>query len=211
MTARLVFCWLLLTVFCAAALPWARASAPGYASCLSKGGLHHWTHFPLRVYFAPGLLRSPERLAQVRAGFDEWVNAAGGAVCYQCVSKGEDADIFVSIASRITLPKDARALGQTVLSYEGAVMTRADLELVERDDDPAQFQEICAHEFGHALGLDGHSDDPRDMMFPVLAHSLFQVRSPQLDFFAAPGVVTPRDLATLAAAYPALHFPAPKR
>lgn len=135
------------------------------------------------------------------AGFDEWVTATRGVVCYRKVTQEADADICVRISSEIALPKDARALGQTVLNYDGAVMTKADMQLVEREDDPAQFQEICAHEFGHALGIDGHSDDPSDMMFPILAHSLFQVHNPQLDCFCTPGTVTPRDAATLVCAY----------
>ena len=180
-------------------------SAPSYAGCLEKDHLRHWTHFPLRVYFLPGLL-PPERLKQVFAGFDEWVSATGGTVCYQVVSVEDGADISVSVSSQLSLPKDARALGQTVLTFDGPVMTKAVLQLVEREDNPAQFQEICAHEFGHALGIDGHSDDPRDMMYPVLSHSLLQAGNPEIDCFCTPGSVTPRDIGTLAAAYPALHF-----
>ncbi len=213
MTGRLFFCCVLLTVFMLTVLlamvparsASAQSASPGYAACLGAGHLRHWPHFPLRVYFAPGLL-SKERLSQVRAGFDEWGEATGGVVCYRVVPAEAGADVSVAISSQITLPKNARSLGQTVLTFDGAVMTHAVLQLVEREDDPAQFQEICAHEFGHALGIDGHSDDPRDMMYPVLSHPLLQCGNPEIDCLYAPGGVSSRDVATLAAAYPALVF-----
>lgn len=144
------------------------------------------------------------------AGFDQWVTATGGAVCYQLVPEQTGADVVVSISSQLALPKDARALGQTTLTFIGPVMTHAALELVERDDTPVQFQEICAHEFGHALGIDGHSDDPSDMMYPVLSHSLLQVGNPEIDCLYKSGSVTSRDIETLAAANPSLLFFTPK-
>ena len=213
MTGRRFCCGFLLTVlfaaFTAHPAP-AQTASPGYAGCLGKGHLRHWPHFPLRIYFAPGPWASPERRAQARAGFDEWVDATGGAVCYRTCTEEAGADICVSLSNQIALAKDARALGQTVLLFDDAVMTHAVLQLVERDDNPVQFQEICAHEFGHALGIDGHSDDPQDMMFPILSHPLLQCGNPEIDGLYSPNVVTPRDLATLAAAYPGLHFCAKK-
>lgn len=210
MAARRLFCCfvLVLLVVCPA-LP-AQTASLGYAGCLEKGHLRHWPHFPLRIYFAPGVLNSPDRLKQVEAGFDEWVEATSGVVCYCVVAEEAGADIVVSISSQLVLPKDARSLGQTVLNFDDAVMTRATLQLVPRDDDPAQFQEICAHEFGHALGIDGHSDDPHDMMYPVLSHPLLQAGNPEIDGLYKPGGVTPRDVSTLAAANRTLLFPAKK-
>ncbi len=185
----------------------AQAAPSSYARCHEMTRLRHWTHFPLRVYLAPGPLNTTDRLAQMDAGFGEWVSATGSVICYQKVTTEAGADICIRLSSQITLPKDTRTLGQTVLKYDGDVMTHADIEFVEREDDPAQFQEICAHEFGHALGIDGHSDDPHDMMFPVLSHSLFQIHNSELDCFLQPTSVTTRDAATLACAYPALIFP----
>jgi predicted Zn-dependent protease len=43
---------------------------------------------------------------------------------------------------------------------------------------------IAAHEFGHALGIDGHSADSRDLMHPI--HNM-----------GAPCRITSRDLNTL--------------
>ena len=203
---RISFCFCLLLAFTLpTALP-AQDTFPSYAHCGEINRLLHWPHFPLHIYFSPGRAASPERRKQVLAGFDEWVQATQGTVCYQIVGSEAAADLTVTISSQINLPKAARALGQTVLIYNGTVLTKAIIQLVERDDDPAQFQEICAHEFGHALGIDGHSDDQDDMMFPVLSHSLFQVGNPELDWLCTPGSVTTRDVNTLQAAYPAFLF-----
>ncbi len=190
---------------------WAADESPGYARCQGVARLLHWPQMPVRVCFAPSPLNTPERRRRVQAGFDEWVQATGGAACYRLVDSEADADITVSIAGQVAQPKNTRTLGQTVLTYTGTILTKVVIQLVYLEDNPAQCQEICAHEFGHALGIDGHSDDPGDMMFPVLSHSLFQVGNPELDWLCRPGRVTPRDAATLAAAYPAGVFLAKKR
>lgn len=204
-------CFLLLALwsFCAALA--AQEPPPSYAHCREINHLLHWPSFPLHVYFSPGSRNFPERRRQVLTGFDEWVQATQGAVCYQVVDSEAASDLTVTISSQISLPKAARSLGQTTLFYSGTRMTKAVIEFAYLDDNPEQFQEVCAHEFGHALGIDGHSDNPDDMMFPVLSHSLFQVTNPELDWLRAPGSVTTRDVNTLAAAYPALSFSAKAR
>lgn len=201
----MLFCLLPTSTLRAQDLPVPRIPV-GYARCHEINHLLHWRQFPIRVYFSPGFYALTLRRAQALAGFDEWVQATQGVVCYRIVSDKSTAQLTVTSEDQLFLPQEARAVGQTVLTYTGTELTRALIQLVICDDDPARFQEISAHEFGHALGIDGHSEDDRDMMFPVLSHSLFQVTNPELDAFCRPGTVTPRDVETLQAAYPMLNF-----
>ena len=211
---RIYSCCLLLALCSSIAAQGADLSAPdtpNYAHSSQMTRLLHWPHFPVRLYFSATPYATAERRTLALSGFDEWGRATQGVVCYQIVSDPAQADITVTIASSVDVPKEARALGQTTLTYTGTLLSKAMVQLVVRDDEPAEFQEICAHEFGHALGLNGHSDDPDDMMFPVLSHSLFQVKNDELDCLCSPGSVTTRDVNTLKIAYPALAFPAKNR
>ena len=144
------------------------------------------------------------------AGFDEWVRATRGVVCYQVVPTESRADLVVTFTFHSLSAGFSHVGGLTTLTCTGAVLKKAAIEIVEKDDDPAGFQAICAHEFGHALGIDGHSDDPDDMMAAVITYPLVTVQNDEIVLPTPTRIVTPRDVNTLRAAYPDILFPASK-
>lgn len=206
------FCLLSLWLTGLPAITSAQSDAhnPNYARCHEMRRLLHWEHFPLHLYFTEDPVVTRERRERALAGFNEWVHATKGIVCYQVVTDPAQADITVTITQQVDEPGAAQTIGQTDVSYADTVIMKATVQLVDQNDDAAQFQEISAHEFGHALGIDGHSDDPNDIMFPVLSHSLFQARNFEVEPLVSPNVVTTRDVNTLKTAYPASMFASSK-
>src|SRR5947207_1947894 len=83
----------------------------------------------------------------------------------------EDAmDILVRFAVLSGAPKPEEQLGfeQSTLTGD-ETMQRAEITLNVwpgmNQANIVGFGETAAHEFGHALGINGHSDDPKDVMF----------------------------------------------
>ena len=190
----------------------AQEAPPGhnYAHAPAMRSLLHWERFPLHVFFPASRLASRERKERTLAGFDEWVQATHGVVCYQVVPTESRADLVVTFTSHALTAGFSTVGGRTTTTCDGAVLKKVSVEIVEKDDDPDGFQAISAHEFGHALGLDGHSDDPGDMMYSVVTYTLFTIRNDEIVLPTPARVVTRRDVNTLQAAYPADVFAPPK-
>ena len=153
----------------------------------------HWGHFPIRIAFTNSLSSDREKLDEiVQQGFNQWVKATQDEVKYEVVSSPARADVTVTYEVVPNRPFTGGKLGTTGFNYnktrrqlfhadmhlnvwEG--MTRRDLE---------RFANTAAHEFGHALGINGHSPNPDDLMYFTSSQS---------------EGVTARDLNTLRQAY----------
>lgn len=149
--------------------------------------LLHWERFPLRVFFPAGRLTSRGRRELALAGFDEWVRATHGVVCYQVVPAEGQADLVVTVTSHALTAGFSTVGGRTTTTCAGAVLKKVAIEIVEKDDDPD------------------------DMMYPVVTYALFTLRNDEIVLPTPARVVTRRDVNTLHAAYPASLFPPEKR
>jgi len=146
---------------------------PTYAAEIT---LDHWPALPVRVYFANDLTvtpsgGSPTRVnTLIQTGFDRWPAATGGIVGYRIVTDPAQADITVSVTT-IPDPVGLSETGQTsVQTAAGGVLTTATVLIYVWPDItvPELTQGLLAtatHEFGHALGIAGHSSDPSDVMY----------------------------------------------
>ena len=124
--------------------------------------LRTWLGLPLRVYFAPGTLLTPTRQGAALAGFDWWVAAENGAVSYFVAADAGSADITVTFEESGETEYGAL----TTYNYDSSNhMTQASITFnvayINRD---ALLTPAAAHEFGHALGIDGHSANQGDVM-----------------------------------------------
>jgi predicted Zn-dependent protease len=163
--------------------------------------LLHWKQMPVRIYFIPSDAAARPRREEAQDGFEEWVKATGGLISYRIVDTQAQADITVAIDAGSTVPGQHGASGNTSVLYSRDEMKHAGIEIAAGGTTPNELQEIAAHEFGHALGIDGHSDNPDDLMTPVEVRICDSLGSP-IDAPAHP--VTSRDLNTLKLCYSAL-------
>lgn len=138
---------------------------PNYAGSVSR--LLHWRGFPLRVFLESTDSRT--RALTIR-GFNQWNNATDNRVRYNVVNTRAGADITVKFAK--FADGDGDTLGvTTTYFFEGATtIERAEIQFYyfpfdSRPDAEATNQSVAAHEFGHALGIGGHSPDENDLMF----------------------------------------------
>ena len=160
--------------------------------------LHHWDHMPIRIYFAPDAASTKARIHEALTGISEWSVASEGVLWYTVVSKAADADVTIRFVEDKTVSSDDPSrVGETETETQGDRLVKARIRLAVADTTPQQIAEDAAHEYGHALGIAGHSDDPRDLMYPstprYYLNGVLQSRRERM--------VTLRDLNTIRRAY----------
>ena len=163
----------------------------------------HWAQLPVRIYVVAHGLGQTEEVPTVLAGFDEWGAASRGKICFVRVSDPGKADITVQFVPGRYVAAGTQAVGETTIYSSEGVMKKASMRLAEGAMLMEELQATAAHEFGHALGISGHSSDPDDVMYPVeIVH--FDPQEQPLPGEARR--VTAHDLQILAGGYPGL-FP----
>jgi hypothetical protein len=152
---------------------------PNYARHVDN--LLQWASFPVTIFFIRDANYSQGRQNTAITGFDQWVAATNSAITYQVVTASSGADITVKF-------DPSTANGLTELHFAGFQMHEADISIGVQNLAAVDIQCVAAHEFGHALGINGHSDAAGDLMFPV-------------HVVGDPCPITTRDLNTMKTAY----------
>ncbi len=183
---------------CSAQAP---SSAPDYAHAPTIVRLLHWPRMPVRVFVATHNPEEEQNGRDALAGFDSWVHATDGVIHYLVVNAPDKADIVVRFTTDEAVPGANGAVGLTDIRYYGTTLRHADMRLATGDTLPSELHSVAAHEFGHALGIQGHSDDPADLMYPA-APRYYSAQHEHLPSPARP--VTLRDLNTMKLCYPRL-------
>ncbi|MFQ3610063.1 MAG: matrixin family metalloprotease [Fimbriimonadales bacterium] len=154
---------------------------PNYVRQLER--LLYWERFPLRVYFVRDANYSPFWESIALEGFNQWVEATGNKVQYQVVTQREGAQIVVKF-------DPTTRNGLTTYTYYPSTgrLVEAEVSIGTQGNRAVDIRSVSAHEFGHALGIGGHSPFAEDMMYATFVSNI-------------PLLIQARDLNTLKVAY----------
>jgi predicted Zn-dependent protease/Flp pilus assembly protein TadD len=116
----------------------------------------------------------PEFEEALRQAFDEWSESSHGKINFAMVPSADTADMTVTWTSDLHAPALKAEAGLATTSYGASGLNKADILLLTVDpfkDGPVgknSMYNICLHEIGHALGLQGHSPTEGDIMYPAI-------------------------------------------
>ena len=103
--------------------------------------------------------------------FREWLVAGGGCIRFVDANTEKNANIRVYFVTDI--PDMAQAQGVTNTRRYGKYLTSATIRIQYTNQYNSKIKisdkmiyGVAIHEIGHALGINGHTKDPNDVMYP---------------------------------------------
>lgn len=177
-----------------------RSDTENYASVAAPDGIK-WpaSAMPLKVFIPQSSTAGgfkPQYARLLQQAFQDWSTASGGSLQFVFVDRSDSATITCDFTDNperlISLGEGGHAQvkfqGKDIISGEVMILTKPAFKDVPLTD--VMIQKTTLHEVGHALGMIGHSTGRGDIMFY------------SIDVSDQPGVISPRDIATVRALYP---------
>jgi hypothetical protein len=157
---------------------------------------------PITVYVMPGSgvkYWKPEFDKIVRLAFWDWTKSSNNLVAFKFVDKPQAARIICSwTANPADMPNYAAGV-TTYESYSESFHEQARIKIFTAyfkcAPSPSDIKTIAIHEIGHALGIDGHSGMPSDIMYYSKEFNNSEKSS------EAPTAISERDVSTLRQIY----------
>ncbi len=142
-----------------------REFTPNYINDIET--LRRWRQFPVRVSFVRDSAYSAAAQQRALNGFNFWLEAIPNGPTLTVVTASQQSDLTVTFY-RFD-PNGDGVLGKTkVFSSTNAAfadtIARAEMRLGITDNSTLDIA-TAAHEYGHALGIVGHSRNPDDLMY----------------------------------------------
>jgi tetratricopeptide (TPR) repeat protein len=157
----------------------------------SHGRITRFVEMPITVYITPALQAS--YLPALRYAMRQWEAVSDGKIRFQELRTSKDADISVRWGYSDPANMD--------MTYGKAELTRHrtgdfSVEIILSLPKPSisaklsqkETRTVCLHEFGHAIGLWGHSPNPLDVSFwaSIAQRPTAQDRATLLKVYATP-------------------------
>lgn len=155
-----------------------RAEVGDYLAAVGGNGFAKWSEpQSIRVHVNSGQGVEgyrPEFEEALRQAFDDWTQSTDGKIAFVFVADPANAQMVVTWTSDLKAPALKAEAGLAKTSWGSDGLNKADILLLTLDP----FKEgpigtnylfnVCLHEIGHALGLQGHSPHSEDIMSPQL-------------------------------------------
>ncbi len=152
-----------------------------HITLFSDGKITRFAQMPIQVYISPVIKESPY-LPELRYAMSEWQTKSDGLIQFQETETPKNADIRVSWGysslmeihdTRLGSAQLRRIQGKTTsnqvstddIDVEIILMLEGDEAITELSE--VEMRTVCLHEFGHAIGLWGHSPHPGDINYPT--------------------------------------------
>ncbi len=156
----------------------AENSGDNYLAAVAGSNLLRWkVDNPITVYVKDGTGIEGYRTEyeeSLRQAFDEWTEATAGKIKFVFVTNPSTAQMSVQWTNDLHAPAMTAEAGIARTSFGANGIENAEISLLTLDplkDGPLgknQLFNTCLHEIGHALGLQGHSPYPDDIMSGTL-------------------------------------------
>ncbi|MXY99886.1 tetratricopeptide repeat protein, partial [Candidatus Poribacteria bacterium] len=161
-----------------------------HITLFSQGRITRFTQMPIRVYISPVLKESPY-LPEIRHAMQVWQTASEGDIRFEETEIPQNANIRVSwghnalyngfqdmrlgsaqLTRRTSVGKPmlAKTLQNSHQPIADSQFTVEIILMLEGDGtigalSQEEMRTVCLHEFGHAIGLWGHSPHPGDISY----------------------------------------------
>jgi predicted Zn-dependent protease/Tfp pilus assembly protein PilF len=168
------------------------ANTDNYLNAVTENGLFRWSHTnPITVFINSGdAVPSfrPEFEEALRQAFEDWSEATDHKFAFAVQEQESKPDITVTWTNDLHAPEFTAEAGDCRLSAGPDGLTSAKIRLLTVDPfkeaplGKEALHAVCLHEIGHALGLQGHSGNESDIMFPILKEDSVSPRDRQTLF-----------------------------
>ena len=152
-----------------------------HITLFSDGRITRFTQMPIKVFISSVIKESPY-LPEIRYAMREWETASEKLIQFQEIDTPDNADIRVSWGysslmdihdTRLGSARLKRMTNQQATDIDNEVNINVEIILMLEGDDiitelsEGEMRTVCLHEFGHAIGLWGHSPHPGDICYPT--------------------------------------------